>query len=321
VDAVTTDPPIAALTVLVKRVIGERPVHLIPVAGGDVNRVYRAIFRSCAPAIVRVGGAGTRFEGERWALARCRSVAVPVPTVRAVEPLPGTDRTVCVEDELGHNDLLTMSRRWHPDRSRAAFADAGRLAAAIHAVAVDGFGYVDAHGSAPRDTWEDIMLRFSDAATRPSLHEAAAAFAVPAAVVDAAAEAIVEHRDAYAGVPSRLLHGDLTPRHFRVLADGRLGVIDMEDAGGGDPLHDLAWWSYWPAHRPWTASFLDGYGLARSEQVAQRVLLARLRIGLGLLLHYAPMSDPRGGRVVGPNVRADVAACARLSGAGGSPWT
>jgi aminoglycoside phosphotransferase (APT) family kinase protein len=65
--------------------------------------------------------------------------------------------------------------------------------------------------------------------------------------------------DLVAPRPEVLVHGDCSPQHWLIdPSDGAIGVIDLGDAGLGDPAYDLVVLTLTQPHR-WE-TVLDGYG-------------------------------------------------------------
>lgn len=88
-------------------------------------------------------------------------------------------------------------------------------------------------------------------------------------------------------IPGRLLHGDFG-HHNIFISNGEVsGVIDWEDALGGDPIFDIAYWGTF-VREEMRAEFLSGYhgrDLELSEEFEFRYWLYYLRIALSKTVH------------------------------------
>lgn len=85
-----------------------------------------------------------------------------------------------------------------------------------------------------------------------------------------------------------ILHGDYSPKH--ILTDGVrvTGIIDFEDAKGGDPIRDIAWMNFFYGDSAPLDWFLDGYTNKKilGDGFDTKMSLLRLNLGLDLLSYY-----------------------------------
>ncbi len=111
--------------------------------------------------------------------------------------------------------------------------------------------------------------------------------------------------------PIGVVHADLINANVLV-DDGRLtAVLDWGSAMYGDPLHDVAWITYWTPWHPNLSgpTFLDAAladeRLTAGGHVARRLRACRLHIGLGHLAYNAWAGDQGALDRLVPLVHAD----------------
>lgn len=175
-------------------------------------------------------GAADSIRAEAWVCDRVRAEGVPAPSILDVdlakERLP---MAFLVMERVGGTPVEEPS---------AALETAGAQLRVVHAIELDGFGWLGASESGDRGTqttWFDAMTE----GTR-SLAGVVGAGLLPARTVANVEAAVEQHRDILDAVTSaHLLHGDFHPRHVFAQGDGLCGIIDWGDATAGDPLFDL----------------------------------------------------------------------------------
>lgn len=204
-------------------------------------------------------------------------------------------------------DVL-LRRGVRPER---AIGQLGELLGAIHAVTVDGFGYLRPDGRGWPITLASIMVDLVE--HRERLREAASHWRVEDRLVDSGLDALTRHADLYRYDDPRLLHGDLGPDH--VLVDGApghervSGIIDMQDCGSGHPAGDIALWLANSAHQVPLAALLASYpgGTGFAERHATLIALMMLRRALWMLIADQDRGNPSR---IGDHVRVITAALA-----------
>ena len=179
----------------------------------------RTTFRA-DQVVVKLDGDTRRLEHELAMMAVAGGLGVPVPPVIAVES--------------GSPGVLLMRHMpgaaLRPAHGPQPVRDVGRLLRRLHALPVERQEAWDVHLHA----WADLKTR--QLVERRLLHPDDGA-RISSRVEDV--RAILADR------PCSLIHGDLQPDH--VLVDGgRVSAfLDFADAGGGDPLIDLAVLTLW----------------------------------------------------------------------------
>jgi aminoglycoside phosphotransferase (APT) family kinase protein len=155
---------------------------------------------------------------------------IPVPHIVAADPAGEVAGAPCV--------LLRRVPGRPSASDSAAFASAGPLLRALHEVALPGCGLVVAspgglHGAGR--TWaESVRQRISN------LAPVGEAGLVDPALLDRGTAAVLSRQELLVTpAGSRLLHGDLHPRHVYADEHGLTAIIDWADASCGSPAFDL----------------------------------------------------------------------------------
>lgn len=149
----------------------------------------------------------------------------------------------------------------------AACADVGRHLRRLHAIEVNGFGRV----SSPYDTAE-----FASLAQWLAAREANIAIALKLAGAETASPAPILGayrflRESYTEA-ARLCHGDCAGENLLVDGEHVTGIVDWEEAHGGDPASDVAYFYVWHRDRDCLEALLSGYDPADPETFRRRVL-------------------------------------------------
>ncbi len=175
-------------------------------------------------------GAADSVRAEAWVCDRVRAEGVPAPSIIEVD---------LSEEQLPMAFLVMRRMEGAPvDDASHALENAGAQLRVVHAIELDGFGWLGASESGDRGTqptWFDAMSEGT-----VSLAAVVDAGLLPARTVADVEQMVDWHRDILDAVKSaRLLHGDFHPRHVFAEGDRLCGIIDWGDATAGDPLFDL----------------------------------------------------------------------------------
>ncbi len=208
---------------------------------GQMNEVYDVSTTDARSLIVRISReADPRFEGERWALDQARAHGVPTAAVLRIQRIEGEDEylTVEVQEKLAGTPLHEVPPAV---RGSARLADSlGVALAGVHAVAVDGLGYLQADGRGWDIDFRAIMLDLRE--RTGALLAAADHWGVDSSLVHRGLQILREHEDAYVLAQPVLVHGDLQPAHVLVQDGVVTGIIDFQECSGGHPVLDFAKW-------------------------------------------------------------------------------
>ncbi|MBL8775137.1 MAG: aminoglycoside phosphotransferase family protein [Acidimicrobiales bacterium] len=281
-----------------------------PLSGGNWSDAF-AFRHEGADLVARFGRHPEDYRKDARA-ADWRSPALPVPAFVDLGPVdggavdPGT--AAGLDDPAGWWFAVTMRAHGTPLETASPagwpalipeVVDLIATAAALPYDADLGVGRWDGDGVAPHATWRSFLLevtedgpghRIAGWSTALAAHpEAQAAFDAGVATLARLADAI--------DPPVGVVHADLT--NANVLVDrGRItAVLDWGSALYGDPLHEVAWLTYW---QPWqpavpgaallAAALADGR-LTVGGDVDRRLHACRLHIGLGHLGYHAWNGD------------------------------
>ena len=180
------------------------------------------------------------------------------------------------------------------EERKAAYADLGRVLAVLHTVKVDGCGLInpfEPHLVGLQRGWANWGGHLSNRleehvhyATHHGLINEGRGYCVERAIMDRAGPFTLLGQTPF----ESLLHGDLSDHNVFVQQDAITAIIDWEDALGGDPLFDLAYWATFVNHTPDThASLLDAYFAYSGDKPADfnlRFWTYYLRIALSKLV-------------------------------------
>jgi len=229
--------PRAALDAIITRVAGARPRATERLHSGQSNETYLCRVGE-KRLIARIGRESVaHFERERWAIEMARAHGVPTPEVLLVaeEELDGEIVSFCVERYLPGLSLGKLARQRGREDALVARAvrHAGVLLGAIHEVRTNGFGALQAGGTAPLPDWPAFLAERFGPLPADAPPEVTRALAV-----------LASHDPLLRATDPRLLHFDFEPSHL--LVDERTGeisgVIDLEEAKSGDPAYEFAQW-------------------------------------------------------------------------------
>jgi aminoglycoside phosphotransferase (APT) family kinase protein len=220
--------------------IVREPVYSVtPIGQGIRSRVYRVETEDGTVRVVRLTPRGSgRVEREAWVRAALRRHPdVPTLAEVAVHGIPLAQQADVVSmAELPGTTMFAATRTLFEPEVRAVYEQFGAGLAAIHAVAVQGFGLLDGAGRGSFPTWRAAF----DALAAASLEEARIsplADLVPAAqaTIAALAPSLDEAQS------PRLVHGDAQPMNVQVHRGRIVAFLDFEFASGADPLYELAY--------------------------------------------------------------------------------
>lgn len=198
---------------------------------GTTTEVYR-VSRGGAVLYVRLAeDAGGSMEAEAWAHQEIRRLGGRVPEVIAVEPPGGrAGRGVLVTGAVAGRALAGCRSGRHLP---AVLREAGRDAARIGSIEVDGFGFVDRDRPVPP--------------LRAPLASAAELLLDPPPRRRAG---VLEPHLPLLDGPARLAHGDLDATHVFASGSRYRGIIDLGEIRGAPPLYDLGHWALHEAMLP-----------------------------------------------------------------------
>jgi aminoglycoside phosphotransferase (APT) family kinase protein len=187
---------------------------------GVLPAILRRLPPESGPGVMAIG-----LETEAELIRRAGAAGVPVPRVLAVaEPQDGLGRGFVMSRVEGETLGKRILRDTVFDAVRPELpAQAGRIAAAIHAVSPEG---VNLPRRSPAEDLHQLHQRYLAAGAALPVFELAFAWL-----------------RAHCPAPDRftLVHGDYRHGNLMIGPDGIRAVLDWELAHVGDPIEDLGW--------------------------------------------------------------------------------
>ncbi|WP_338697364.1 aminoglycoside phosphotransferase family protein [Streptomyces sp. Q6] len=298
-----------------------------PLSGGTYNTLFRVVLRDGRRWVIKLppsDGAGTTMayeydllHGEAVFYAAAAPLGLPIPVVLHAE----------VEGDPGIVSCLVMTERpgtpWHlvdgdlrADERRALREELGGIAARLHGVSGDAFGYPAQPFGAPSHSWREAFTGMLEGALDDAVRYGArlprsvetvrAALASAAYALDEVDRPALVHFDLWQG--NVLLTGEPGARRIG-------GVIDGERMFWGDPLAEfvsLALFGDIEQDRDFLAGYAAAGGEARFTGPA-RLRLALYRCYLYLIMlveavprRYGPAELDRTWRTAGKHFAAAV---------------
>jgi aminoglycoside phosphotransferase (APT) family kinase protein len=299
---------IALLGPVVRRVFpGARSVSVEPASPGRLLVVYRVRVDGVSYYLRVAEEADEDLTTDAQVLARLAGLGVRVPVVVHVEAAPGDlDRSFLIVAALAGGSLASHGT---DEEARRAVRAAGRDAALINAIEVEGFGWLRRDGlpglRAERARYAEFV-----ASDLPGRWPGWLAGAFTGGELEAL-QAVVD-QELQRPVPrGHLAHGDFDATHIWLDGQGRYaGIIDFGEMRGADRHFDLG---HFLLHDqtarpvPLFEDFLAGYAEAAASAGDHGHLIRRsaivsglrqLSLWLGPGHHDSPDSDRARARVI-----------------------
>lgn len=264
----------------------ERLIH------GEVNEVYSITTNNKQDLIVRISRSNKpRFKSEKWAIEQCRKIGVPTPEVLYVESISLDEQklTFCVEKKLKGTPLRTLldESKVSKKDAKTIVIEAGQILAKIHSVETNGFGQLVSDGKGVFDTWDKFMLEWNGK-KRKYIEESANKIDLDTKFLVKSLKILESHKDLFAKFSPKLLHSDFGPDHIFVNEGKISGIIDFENARGGDGVWDFSWWSFFWNTRPSIRWLEEGYKREAElgEDYDLRLHLGKIKLGLDMVWYY-----------------------------------
>lgn len=254
------------------------------------NEVYAVTTVDGQELVVRISRAGARhFDAEHWARANCAARGVPVPRVlgAAVRAIDDVELSCSVEERAPGEtlDILTSAGEVDVELREEIVASAGESLAAIHTVQTKGWGPIDDHGrGAHTDATTDLRWL---AGLVPGLRPVARKHRLAFHHIEDALGVI----EAAPGSDEPcLIHGDFGPKHVMVDQGRVTALLDFENAQGGEPFDDIAFWLY--GYRDDVAALRRGYErVSKLDDFDRQLATSWVRVGLCYFAIYGTQDD------------------------------
>jgi aminoglycoside phosphotransferase (APT) family kinase protein len=227
-----------------------------------------------------------KFEAEEKAISLSLKAGVPAPKVLLIEQMQNGDEklTFCIEEKIKGEALRELMPSLDIETRNSFIIEAGEILSKIHSVQLPGFGNLDR--DVPFKTWEDFIFHLED--KKEKILTSGEKVGIDSVLINQAFEILRNNSSAFTVKEARLLHGDFGPKHLLVQEGHITGIIDFENAKGGDPVYDFAWLNYFHGESFSVESLREGY-LDKNlfnENFELKMKLYRLHLGLGFIHYY-----------------------------------
>lgn len=279
--------PNETIVSVVEKATGSEFVEKSKIVAGEMNEVYDVTLQNHENVIVRISRRmNPRFEEEEKAIQLATQKGVPCPKVLLVENLEheGEKLTFCVEERIKGEPLLDIRDSLSKDAMKKYIFEAGVILSNIHSVRVDGFGNFDKN--TPYNKWSEYILEPLRKIDR--IKEVAKDVGIEEKLITNVASALKDNVEIFDNTTPQLLHGDFSIKHLLVKNNKIVGIVDFENAKGGDPVFDLAWFDYFYGEdipREWIRK---GYSNKKifDKDFDKKMFLYQLYLGLIFLDYY-----------------------------------
>ena len=182
-----------------------------------------------------------------------------------------------------------VPERFDRESRLAVSVDLGRQLRLLHAVGVEGFGWLQRdslRGQYP--TWREWIGE-----EQTNVKHAARLADIGSRDTTALNHVYYSLQDSY-DQSARLCHGDFAADNLLVEDNRLVAVIDWDNVMACDPAHDVAYWFLWHGDHEYLESLLTGYVPEEPERFRQRVMAHRLLLAAQFVVWYAGQGDREG---------------------------
>ena len=265
------------------------------IVAGEVNEVYDVSLHNKENVIVRISrSTNPRFEAEEKAIRLAAQVGVPTPKVLLIKGVnsKGENLTFCVEEKIEGEPLAEITDSLDKATIKLLMNQAGNILSKIHSVRIGGFGGLDMQ--TPYKKWSEYILR--PCSNKQRIVEVAGSIGIDTRLIDKAIKSLRESSDLLDETQPQLLHGDYGAKHMLVNNKKIVGIIDFENAKGGDPIFDLAWFNYFSGDSIFFEWIKDGYTNKKifRKDFDTKMVLYKLHLSLTLLDYYESEKNTAG---------------------------
>lgn len=272
---------------IAEKATGSRPIKRSRIIEGEVNEVYDVITEDKQDVVVRISRHGAaNFETEERVIRMALMVGVPAPKVLLIEEASsGSEKlTFCVEEKIEGGSLRKLMGTMDKSTLKSIISEAGGTLSKINSVTVERFGRLN--GSVIFKNWSDYIFSLENRKDR--IIEAGKLIGIESDTINEVFKLLRENGKMFQIKEPKLLHGDFGPKHLLIRDNHIVGVLDFEDAMGGDPVYDLARISYFN-YDVFPIDWLkEGYGKKDlfDDNFDLKMKLYRLQMGLGFIDYY-----------------------------------
>jgi aminoglycoside phosphotransferase (APT) family kinase protein len=280
--------PVHLIEKAIANVTKSKIVKKIRIVEGEINEVYEVLTDDDKSLIVRISRSEhPSFDAEKNVIKLVRLSGIPAPRVLTVDELSykGKRLTFCIEEKLEGVPLKILMPDIDQNILRSLIIEAGEILSKINSITEDRFGSLNR--ITPFKTWPDYI--FSLETKEPKIITAAGNIGIDTNYVKRAFEIIRKNDILFDLKEPKLLHGDFSPKHLLIKGNHITGIIDFENAKGGDPVRDLSWVNFFYGDSFPIEWLKEGYSekCIFDNNFDLKMKLYRLHIGLDLLDYYA----------------------------------
>lgn len=273
---------------VVKKVDPSEIVSRERIIKGEANEVYLVKTSSGKELIVRIShGEEPRFESEKWAIDACREVGVPAPKVLLIENLKNDEKQLAVNvQEKLPGIPLNEIEDLDVGQKNSCLQQAGLLLSKIHSLSVSGYGGTDSEGRGKYDSIKEVVSSLCLKEVEIKRIGSEKGFDLDS--IDQAFQLLKEGAESYGNMPPSLLHNDYGPKHLLVDQGVVTGVIDFENAEGGDPVKEFARWDFFFGEKYPYQELVKGYENKKvfEESFPERFKIWKIYLGLSHISYY-----------------------------------
>jgi aminoglycoside phosphotransferase (APT) family kinase protein len=291
--------PPAIIDEIVRKVTGSSPIEKQRIIKGEANEVHAIKIEGSREVIVRINReseAESRFQKERRAIELVAKAGVAVPRVLLVESLQleGKSLGISVEERLPGVSLDELAMRMSSEELAETLQRAGTLLSQIHSVKTEGFGELNKDGRGEHASIAGIFAEKNLNEQRLLAAPRSAYF--DSNIVKRALHILREFQESNPPVAPHLLHGDFGPKHILIDGGQITGIIDFENACGGDPVQEFANWQFFYENRYPIEALKKGYRdkSVFGDDFERRFFVWKLVTGLVNLFYYLAEGNQSG---------------------------
>lgn len=233
---------------------------------GEVNEVYAIKTQIGDEFIIRIGrgeDVKNSFTREKWVLEESQKVGVPVPKVLSIQSFEfeGAELCICIENKLPGVPMKEY-KDWKDLANKAEMLElirkAGDILSRIHSISVKGFGHLNSDGVGKHKSVVERVLNDHEI-SEDKMIEVAEHNNFDKQIVISALQILKIQWPEHLIAETRLVHHDYGVKHIMVDNGEITGILDFQNAEGGDRAMDFAWWDFWSQDRYPIQFLMEGY--------------------------------------------------------------
>ncbi len=284
--------PEEIINAAIEKATGSKIISKERIIKGEANEVHSVNTEDGQRVIIRIShGDEPAFEREQWAIERSVEAGVLAPYVLLVDQAYDGEKSLALSVEtqlrgIPMNELDDLLNPENKDLLDDLLRQAGQVLSAINSVKVAGFGELDKEGKGIYATVQEALL--NEYVAGSELFEILDKVGLDPAVSTKALDILKKGASTYPPIQPRLTHNDFGPKHLLIDNNKISGVIDFENADGGDPVKEFARWKFYFDDKYPLDTLMQGYsdkGIF-SEDFEQRLQLWMIHWSLAGLHYY-----------------------------------